>query len=271
MNIDCFFYEHPVFTYREFEKWKAKKGAIKDISLHTALLYYVKKGKLLHLRRALYVVLPPNATPETVQIDPYLIAGKAVEDSILAYHTALELHGVAYSSFEQFTFITQHKVKPFQLANQKYQPIAIPSILLKNKQNSFGVEVINRQGVDIKITNSARTFVDVLDRIELAGGIEEVYRSLENMVILNIDEIIHYCLMLKNARLAAKVGYFLEERKGAFAITDKKLRPLLAAKPKVPQYLSKGIQTNCCLVKKWNLMLPKSLLNRDWEEPNAEV
>ena len=134
----------------------------------------------------------------------------------------------------------------------------------------FGTEIINRQGLDIKITNISRTFVDVLDRIDLSGGLEEVCRSIENIVILNIDMVIKYCLMLENARLAAKVGFFLERRKGVFAVTDKQLKALLAVKPCSPQYLSINLRNDCQYVKKWNLMIPKQLLNKTWEEPNVK-
>jgi predicted transcriptional regulator of viral defense system len=269
MKIEQFFYEHPVFTYHEFGEWKAKQNTIKDASLHMALQYYVKAGRLLRLRRELYAVVPPNSTPDDLRVDPYLLAAKVSQDSILAYHTALELHGAAYSSFEQFTFLTKSKIAAFEIAGQWYQPVKPPTVLLKQKNISFGIETINRQGLDIKITGIERTFVDVLDRIRLAGGLEEVCRSIENIAVLDIGKVVEYCLMLQNARLAAKVGYFLEQRKGAFAVTEKQLEPLSAAKPAKPQYLLQGLD-NCHLIKKWNLMIPESVLNKLWEEPNAE-
>ena len=41
------------------------------------------------------------------------------------------------------------------------------------------------------------------------GAGKEVYRSINNLIVLNVDEAIDdYCLMLDNARLNAKVGYF---------------------------------------------------------------
>ncbi len=113
VNIDLFFYEHPVFRYEEFASWKTSQGAIREHSINTALQHYLKSGRIMRLRRGLYAVVPPNQSPETMTIDPYLIAALVVEDSILAYHTALELHGVAYSAFQKFTFTTQQKIKLF--------------------------------------------------------------------------------------------------------------------------------------------------------------
>ncbi len=214
-------------------------------------------------------MVPPSETVETVNVDPYLLAAKVSKDSILAYHTALELHGFAYSSFEQFTFLTAHKIKPFEFRHQWFQPVAIPTALAK--QGVIEVETLNRQGLDIKITTVARTFVDVIDRIELCGGWEEVCRSTNNIAVLDVYAVIRYCLKLKNARLAAKVGYFLEQRQGAFKISAAQLKPLLAAKPVSPQYLSKKPQEKCHLVKKWNLMMPEHVLKQQWEEPDADL
>lgn len=271
MKAEQFFYEHPVFSYHEFEEWKAGHGTTNKTSLHMALRYYMQKGKLLRLRRELYAVIPPNLSPEDFHVDPYLVAAKVTDDSILAYHTALELHGLAYSSFEQFTFLTQHKIKSFEVAGQLYQPVMFASALTKQDTSLFGVESINRQGLDIKVASVSRTFVDVLDRIGLSGGLEEVCRSIENAAVLDVDMTINYCLIYQNSRLAAKVGYFLEQRQGAFAITEQQLKPLLAAKPCVPQYLSKDLNKNCRLIKKWNLMMPEYVLNKLWEEPDVEV
>lgn len=269
MILETFFYEHPVFSYEEFTKWKKEQGTITTRAIHLALHYYLKMGVITRLRRQLYAVIPPNETAETVNVDPYLLAAKVSKDSILAYHTALELHGFAYSSFEQFTFLTAHKIKPFEFQHQWFQPVAIPSALAQ--QVNIEVETLNRQGLDIKITSVARTFVDVVDRIELCGGWEEVCRSINHIAVLDVDAVISYCLKLKNARLAAKVGYFLEQRQGAFKIPAAQLKSLLAAKPVSPQYLSKKPQGKCHLVKKWNLIMPEYVLKQQWEEPDANI
>ncbi len=65
MNIDQFFHEHPVFRIEEFDAWKG------------ALRYYLKTKRIVQIRRGLYAVVPPNQTPETVTVDPYLIAAKS--------------------------------------------------------------------------------------------------------------------------------------------------------------------------------------------------
>lgn len=270
ITIQGFFYQHPIFRYEEFVAWKTKHGTSKRYSINNTIQYYLKTGKLIRLRKELYAVVPPNETLKTIQIDSYILAALAAKDSVLSYHTALELHGLAYSAFEQFTFLTTQKTKSFEFANQRFQPVSLPKAL-KTQNANFCVEIVNRQGVDIRVTNLARTFVDVLDRPDLCGGWEEVCRSINDIAVLKIDEVIAYCLKMNNARLAAKVGFFLEQRTGAFAVSSNQLQPLLNIRPKSPQYLSKHEQKNCCLVKKWNLMMPITILEKSWEEPNVTV
>ncbi len=197
------------------------------------------------------------------------MAAKAAPDSILAYHTALELHGVAYSSFSELTYLTTHKNKAFKFQDQWFQPTTQPNVLKKNNLTRLSTQTMNRQGIEMRVTNPARTYVDSLNRIELCGGWEEICRALANMVTLDINEVIEYCLILKNARLAAKVGYFLEQRQGAFKVDESDLAPLLAIKPKTPQYTIRRKTDKVTLIKKWNIFLPTSVINQSWEEPNA--
>lgn len=270
MTLEQFFYEHPVFRYEEFVLFKSTQGQSGPHAIKMALSYYVKQGRIKSIRRKLYAVVPPNQSADTVFIDPYLIAGKVTEDAVVAYHSALELMGVAYSSFGQLTYITQQKSKPFEFDGHWYQTVAVPKILQEKQKYDNCVEIINRQGVDIRVTNAARTFVDVLDRVDLCGGWEEVYRSLSGFAALNAEQVVQYCLTLNNARLNAKVGFFLSQRQDAFAVSKHLLSLLLEKRPKVPQYIA-GLNTDQFqLVKPWNIYLPLSVINQSWEEPNAE-
>lgn len=271
MKIEQFFYENPVFRFETFAEWKLMQGKIKSNSINTTLLYYVKAGRIKSIRRKLYAVVPPNQSSESVVVDPYLIAGKATDDAVLAYHTALELMGAAYSTFGQFTYLTKHKSKPFEFQGQWFQPVTVPAALQKKQKTSIGIDTIDRQGVALKITNRSRTFVDVVDRIELCGGWEEVSRSISNIAALKIDEVINYCLELESKCLNAKVGYLLSQRKDAFTVKKSCLSPLLLAAPKMPQYAAKRSKEKFQLVKPWNILLPVSILRQSWEDPHVDI
>lgn len=270
MKVEQFFYEYPVFRHEDFALFKSAHGESNPHNVKMTLSYYVKHGRIKPIRRKLYAVVPPNQTVDSVLVDPYLIAGKVTEDAIVGYHSALELLGAAYSSFGQLTYITKQKSKSFEFDGHWYQSVMVPKALQKKQVADIYVDTINRQGVDIRVTNPARTFVDVLDRVELCGGWEEVYRSISSLAVLNLEQAVDYCLLLNNARLTAKVGYFLSQRQGAFAATGEQLASLNAKKPKVPQYISGAKRGQFQLVKQWNIYLPLSVTHQSWEEPDVE-
>jgi predicted transcriptional regulator of viral defense system len=270
MNIERFFYEHPVFHHDEFTNYKLHHGNTKPGSVNTALSYYTKQGRIKLIRRKLYAVIPPNESAESLSVDPYLIAGKVTDDSVIAYHSALELMGAAYSIFGQLSYITGKKSKPFEYGGQWFQSVAVPKVLKDKQASDLFVDTINRQGLDIRVTNPARTFVDVLDRVEYCGGWEEVCRSISSLALLNVEQVIRYCLMLENSRLSAKVGYFLSLRQDAFSVSEKELEPLQATKPKVPQCVNGTPKDKFQLIKEWNIYLPESVINQSWEEKDVE-
>ena len=80
----------------------------------------------------------------------------------------------------------------------------------------FGVTGHNRSGVQLRVTNHERTLVDVLDRPDLTGSWEEIWRSLESVEFFSLDQVIEYTRLLENATTAAKVGFFLEQHREPF-------------------------------------------------------
>src|SRR5262249_16696877 len=155
-----------------------------------------------------------RASATTFPIDPYLIAGRITSDSVLAYHTALDLHGVSYSMYQQFTFLSRAMIRPFTFQHANYHCLPFPKSLHSN--SNFDVGIVNREGLDIKVTGLERTLVDSLDRPDYAGGWEEIWRSAEHIPILNIDKMIEYAFLLANSTTIVKLGFFLEQHSQQF-------------------------------------------------------
>jgi len=58
-----------------------------------------------------------------------------------------------------------------------------------------------------------RFFVDVLDRPDMTGSWEEIWRSLEMIEFFDLDQVIEDTFLLENWTTAAKVGLYLEQHK----------------------------------------------------------
>tara|TARA_Y100000031_G_scaffold122941_1_gene138076 strand:- start:570 stop:971 length:402 start_codon:yes stop_codon:yes gene_type:complete len=130
----------------------------------------------------------------------------------------------------------------------------------------FGVTHRKRSGVELRITNLERTLVDVLDRPELTGSWEEIWRSLESVEFFDLDQVVEYVLLLGNATTAAKVGFFLEQHREILMADEIHLNSLRQMRPRQPHYLIRGQRKNCRWVKDWNVMIPVEILEKSWEE-----
>ena len=171
------------------------RGVTQDTSVRQMLSYYARKEKVIRIRRSLYAVNPELSAAGN--IDPYLVAAYATPHAVLAYHTALEFHNLAYTTFNELTFLASTHVSDFSFHGQHYRATRHPKALIDQKQTDYGVENLKRQGLPIRVTSIERTLVDVLDRPDLAGGWEEIIRSLDHLVQFNPQVVIEYALLLK--------------------------------------------------------------------------
>ena len=106
--------------------------------------------------------------------------------------------------------------------------------------------------------------MDVLDRPDLAGGWEEVWRSLESVEFFDIDQVVRYSLLLENATTCAKVGFFFDQHREALMVGERDLQALRDARPRQPHYMDRTRRTRGRLVEDWNLVVPDEVLERSW-------
>ena len=142
----------------------------------------------------------------------------------------------------------------------------VPHFLREIGKEMFGVTSHKRSGVELRVTNLERTFVDVLDRPDLTGSWEEIWRSLESVEFFDLDQVVEYVLLLENATTAAKVGFFLEQHKENLMVDDAPLNTLRSMRPRQPHYFVRGKRKACRWVSDWNLMIPVDILNKSWGE-----
>ena len=111
-----------------------------------------------------------------------------------------------------------------------------------------------------------RTLVDVLDRPDLGGGWEEVWRSLESVAYFDLAAVVEYARLLGSATTAAKVGFFLEQHRDMLMVDARHLDQLRDYAPRQPHYMDRGESSKGVMVKGWNLIVPLAVMDRTWEE-----
>ncbi len=261
-----FFATHPVFTYDEFADFLVLRDSSNVKTRKALLTHYINKGRLVRVRRGIYSVVPFGQTPETVRPDPFLLASRMTPDSVLAYHTAMEFHGRAYSAFQEFTYFTCTTTRSAEFRGSTFRGAVFAKPLLQKSQECFGVETAERSGLEVRVTSLERTLVDVLDRPAISGGWEEIWRSLESVEYFDLEQVTEYALLLDNATTVAKVGLYLEQHAEQLMVEESSLARLQAHVPKTAHYLERSTREPSGLAGRWKLIVPERILNRTWEE-----
>lgn len=261
----AFFALHPVFSHREFVNAHTSSGRSRFTS-NAILAHYLETGRLVRIRRGLYAVVPVGREHAEFAPDSYLIAAKSHADGVLAYHTALEFHGLAYSAWWRVQTLTAARARRFGFGNQEFVSIQAPRAV--RALPDFGGGVVRRAhaGAEVRVATVERTLVDLMHAPQHGGGWEEIWRSLEGVSFVDPHAIAEYALRLCSALTAARVGFFLDQHRQQWMLDDSHLEPLLRAKPKQPLYWDRRREPGS-LMARWGLVIPKTILERRWEEP----
>lgn len=257
-----FFAAHPVFTHEEFAR---SRGAGSPRTVDSLLGQHAAQGRIVRVRRGLYVSAPLGAKADAVEADPYLVATKATDDATVSHHAALQFHGRTYSIWSQVTFFTRRHARPFRFGATEFVPVRPPGAVAGLPDMGGGVELVMSGGGRVRVTTCERALVDVLHTPALGGGWEEIWRSLEMVEFFDLDAVISYTLAMGSALTVARVGFFLEQHREVFFVEDRHLVKLEARRPRQARYIDPSREPGR-LVPRWRLIVPERVLHRTWNE-----
>ena len=140
MKLNEFFSRHPVFTLDELDRFLTKRGTSKRITRNSLLSYYRNRGRVVSVRRGLYIVVPAGSKPESTPVDPFLLAAKMTHDAVLAYHTALEFYGKAYSLYNRFFYLSNRNSTPVRFRHYEFQCVSNPRVLQEKGKEAGSVK-----------------------------------------------------------------------------------------------------------------------------------
>ncbi len=266
MKPSDFFSQNPVFTSQEYTLFLEHKGHTGTRSQEALLSYHLKAGNLIRVKRGLFAVVPQGTVAESFVIDPYLVASKLADDAIIAYHSALAFFGKSYSLTHQFCALTNKRPAKFVFRDDSFRLISFPKALCKKNKALFEVKTVFHRGSQLSITGFERTLVDMLDRPELSGGWEEIWRSLEAVEYFDVEKIIEYALLLDNATTIALVGFYLEQHEKELNIKDHQLKKLEVKRPKQPHYIDRKQKLSGKFNARWNIIIPEEIIEQSWNE-----
>lgn len=169
-----------------------------------------RAGLARRLKPGTYVLAPPDAWRDPAGLPGnWYVAAEALagdEPHFLAYYTAMEIHRM-----------TQHPLKTVFIAvtrqrkNIRAHGVTFRFVTVADHKffgwTEHGIEF----GQRIKVADLERTFVDCVDRFDLCGGLEEVFRGFARRhEELNADRLLRYLTELNEPALTKRLGFLLE-------------------------------------------------------------
>jgi len=207
-----------------------------------------RKGFLQKIRQGVYAIVPPDMIGKKYFPDKFLIAGNIKRDYCISYHSALELHGLAESIFNT-VYITLRDY----LQTLEYQGITYDFVSTKY---FFGINEIYYKSTKLKVSNIEKTVLDCIRRIEYAGGLEELSKSLSSVPSFNYSKLWDYLKKFDEGILYHKTGFIFESLTEDISPPKDFLNKNNKKIGKKVYYLDKN--KTCMLNKRWNLMIPKN-------------
>lgn len=260
-RLYAFALRNRVVTSNELGEWAARELGKDYKYLYTKYITrLMAQGKLVRVSRGIYAarnLFPtdpyddPNALP-----NKYLVGSKLRDRYYLGYHTALEIHGCAYSSTNScfVVTLTQDRFKPF-----RHDRLTFESIVGRDVTTEVVTETI--AGTEVMTSSPSRTFVECTRRLDLCGGLEEVLKSIDGLRGVSIDglkaslEVYGYDILYRS------VGFFLElmQEESSYYdfVTDEFLDHLRSRTAGPTRYLVTGVPST--LEDGWNLYVPIGL------------
>ena len=125
-KVSQFLFQHLIFSFDEFVRAMNNSPA----TCRAMIAQHVKREHIIPIKRGLYAAVPAGAQAINYPVDPYLIVNACAQDAVIAYHSALQFHGYAYSAHFDYIFLSKRHIRPFQFRQDRFLAHSYPSVLL---------------------------------------------------------------------------------------------------------------------------------------------
>ncbi len=254
-----FFSDRPVFDRAEYAKAVGREP--KDRVVSAMLDQHLRAGNIVRVARGVFASVPKHADARTWSVDRFLAASKLRLGGVIAYHSALELHGYAYSEGFEVQVIAAGQPLVLEAAGVTCRFVKRPKGLLHDE----AIQAVDRLGVLVPVTTLERTLADLFDRPDLAGGGEELLNSLDLVPRLDWMKLRAHVSAIGNATAAGLCGWWLETAAAHLRLPDTAIAGWRSLRPKQPRYALGARPGAARLVSGWNVLVPPELAERRFE------
>lgn len=255
-----FFGATPVFTRAEFANACRRQPG--DRAVTELLKYHLRVGNIRRIARGVFASIPKGIASETATVDRLLAASRLRVGAVIAYRSALELHGSATACTSEVQLIARGAPGLVQTSDFACRFVSPQS----HHSSTAGVTTIERRGLAVNVTTFERTLVDLFDRYDLAGGADDLFQSLDLVVErqsrLDIDALIEFAQQRGNAAAAGALGYWLEQERHRLGISNASRQAFQALAPRHARYALGAAPGLGRAATGWNVILPATIVER---------
>lgn len=217
------------------------------------LSYLQSQGYLGKVRRGLYAVIPLESRPNAAPVNPYLVASKLASPYVLSYHTGLELHGVAQSTFYRMFVAT-----PNRFGTLEYQGVTYQAVPAGERETREAATEVTVEDQPVAVASREWTVAHCALRLRLAGGLEELLKSVRTFAYLDPRELRAAARRLGRKVLLNRLGFILDHVGDKWDLSSRDLERFRAGMSKDPSYF--GAQRgHARYVRDWHLLVPDNL------------
>lgn len=254
-----FFSDAPVFDRAEYARAVGRRPQDRVVS--AMLDQHLKAGNIRRIARGVFASVPKHADPKTWSVDRFLVAAKLRRAGIIAYHSALELHGYAYTESFQVQVIAAGQPLTLETDVVTCRFVRRPKGLL----HPHAIQAVDRLGVLVPVTTLERTVADLFDRTDLAGGGEELLNSLDLVPRLDVAKLRSHVAAIGNGTAGGLCGWWLETAAERLRIAPPAVDAFRPLAPKQPRYALGARPGAARLIPGWNVLVPTELAERRFE------
>lgn len=217
-----------------------------------ALLRWQEQGIIRQIRRGLYTAIDPMSGMPVA--DRYEIGSCVSDTAYIGWHSALEIHGLAHQQYFSLYVASESAFNQFTFEDVEFIWCDMPSV--------HDLGVITPIGTHYRVTDLERTLIDCFDRINRAGGVEELLHCMEGIRTLDEHKLRTYLAAYNKKFLYQKTGFFLEYIQEQAHISDQLIADCRLQGATCVQHLTSD--GNCKqYIKQWKLYVPTYCLQNE--------
>lgn len=212
-------------------------------------------GMAVQVRRNLYCMV--DLSTGLPVCNRYEIGSHLSESSCVSYHSALEFHGLAHQPFNEVLVSSRSRFSSFRYDDVDY-------VYCRQTANGAGGVVVPKGNPLVRVTDVEQTLLDCFDRIDRAGGIEELLHCMEGIVMLDEEKLTGYLAASGKAFLYQKTGYLLERIKEQARVSNSFIELCRKNGTKSVKWLTNNDESDT-FVNRWRLYVPGVLIEKGTE------